>query len=159
MPSTPRTLDEVRACARPIIERVVWCTVATVSPAGAPRTRLMHPVWFWDGATPTALVSARPTPLKLRHLAANPEVSCSYWDPVHDTVTVDATARWIAEGERRETWDRIAAVPGPIGFDPAIIWPDGPDSPDCAFLQFDAHRIVATPAGQQGLRWSQQALS
>ena len=44
-------------------------------------------------------------------------------------------------------------MPGPVGFDPAIIWPGGPESADCGFLRLTARRIVVTPAGQPGVRW------
>ncbi|MEZ5233195.1 MAG: hypothetical protein R2749_10875 [Acidimicrobiales bacterium] len=30
--------------------RIVWCTVATVDPTGRPRTRVLHPLWQWDGS-------------------------------------------------------------------------------------------------------------
>jgi hypothetical protein len=153
MPTTPAPLDEIVALARPIVERVVWCTVATNSPGAEPRTRLMHPVWWWDGAAPVALVSARRTPVKVRDLAANPSVSCFYWDPAHDTVAIDATAAWLDRDARRRAWDAVKAIEPPVGFDPAIIWPAGPDDDGCAFLRFTAHRIVATAAGRPGLRW------
>lgn len=154
MPSSVTTsLGDVTRRARPIVERIVWCTVATTG-SGEPRCRLMHPVWFWEDERPSALVSVRPTPIKRAHLAASPLVSCLYWDPVHDTVAVDAVAEWIPPSERASTWDAIARVPAPVGFDPAIIWPDGPEAADCAFLRFTAHRIVATTAGTPGLRWS-----
>lgn len=154
MPSEPDTYPVVRDLARPIVEAIVWCTVATVGADGAPRTRLMHPVWSWDGDRPTALVSARPTPLKRRHLEAHPEVSCFYWDPAHHTVAIDAVATWVPDDERSAAWASIAAVDPPVGFDPALIWPEGPDADDCAFLRFVAHRVVATPAGAVGRRWS-----
>jgi len=154
MATTLLPLPEVLETAAPIVERVVWCTIATAGPDGQPRTRLMHPVWSWlDDDVPTALVSARPTPVKVAHLAANPRVSCFYWDPAHDTLAIDATAEWVPADRRADAWDRIAAVPPPVGFDPAIIWPDGPTSDDCGFLALRAHRIVATPAGKPGLRW------
>ncbi len=155
MATTPSLLPEVLAVAAPVVERIVWCTVATAGPDGQPRARLMHPVWSWsDDDVPTALVSARPTPVKVAHLRANPQVSCFYWDPVHDTVAIDATAEWVPAEARAEAWEHIAAVPPPVGFDPAIIWPDGPSSEDCGFLTLRAHRIVATPAGGPGVRWS-----
>ncbi len=157
MPTRPVTYPEVRDLTRPVVEAIVWCTVATVGPDGAPRTRLMHPVWWWDGDRPTALVSARPTPLKRRHLVAQPLVSCFYWDPAHHTVAIDARASWVPDDERAAAWEAIAAVDPPVGFDPALIWPDGPDTDDCAFLRFDAHRVVATPAGGPGLRWTAPA--
>jgi hypothetical protein len=149
------SLTAVSDMARPIVERVVWATVATVGPDGRARTRLMHPVWFWDGERPEALVSARPTPLKVAHLAAQPDVSCHYWDPAHDTVTIEATAEWVEPERRGDAWARVAAVPEPVGFDPAIIWPDGPDSDDCAFLRFTAYRIIARPAARSGVRWDE----
>src|SRR5688500_7533202 len=150
-------LDTAIASARPIVERVVWCTVTTVGPDGAPRSRLMHPVWSWDGPAPEALVTARPTPLKLRHLAAQPHLTCFYWDPAHDTVAVDACARWLRPDERAEAWEAIKAVPPPVGFDPAFVWPDGPASSDCAMLRFTAERMIATRAGQPGQRWQRPA--
>ena len=30
--------------------RIVWCVAATVDASGAPRTRVLHPVWEWDEA-------------------------------------------------------------------------------------------------------------
>jgi hypothetical protein len=154
MPSTAAALAEAVAIARPIVERVVWCAVATTSPGGEPRSRLMHPVWWWDGPVPTAYVTARTTPVKVRHLAANPRLSCHYWDPAHDTVAIDATAEWLDLDGRRAAWAAIAAVAPPYGFDPGIVWPDGPTAADCGILRLTAHRVVATPAGRPGLRWS-----
>jgi hypothetical protein len=147
-------LEAAVSVAREVVERIVWCTVTTAGADGRPRSRLMHPVWWWDGPAPVALVTSRPTPLKVRHLAASPFVSCFYWDPSHDTVAIDGTAMWVPLEERPTAWASIAAEPPPVGFDPAMIWPDGPDSPDCAFLRLTAHRIVATPAGRAGFRWS-----
>jgi len=38
------------------------------------------------------------TPLKSRHLAANPHMACSFWSPSQDTVFVDCVTAW---GEER----------------------------------------------------------
>lgn len=153
MPTSPATLEDVTDMARPIVERIIWCTVTTVGPNLHPRSRLMHPVWWWDGDAPTALVTARPTALKIRHLAANPVVSCFYWDPAHDTVAIDAAAEWLDAAARPLAWDQITRVDAPVGFDPAIIWPGGPESSDCAIIRLTARRIVATPAGRPGHLW------
>lgn len=150
-------LSTVGPVARSIIERVVWATVATVGPDGRPRTRLLHPVWFWEDDPPTALVAARPTRLKLDHLAAQPVVSCHYWDPQHDTVAIEAEAAWVPREDRASAWAAIAAQPEPVGFDPAIIWPDGSAAEDCAFIRLTAHRITARPVGTPGLRWDDLA--
>jgi hypothetical protein len=147
---------EAIALARPIVERVVWCGVSTVGADGAPRTRLMHPVWRWDGGRPTALVSARPTPLKVAHLRHRPFVSCLYWDPAHDTVAIDATASWVPPDELAAAWAEVATIPAPVGFDPGAIWPGGPTSPDCAFLRLRAHRIVVAPVGRPRAMWNQE---
>lgn len=155
MPSSPAPLEDVIAAAQPIVERIVWATVTTVGADGEPRSRLMHPVWSWDDTGPTALVTSRRTPLKLAHLAVNPVVSCFYWDPHHDTVAIDARASWVAPGQVPAAWEQIAATPAPVGFDPAMIWPSGPDDPDCAILHLSAHRVLATPAGRPGLLWRQ----
>jgi hypothetical protein len=152
--TSPRALRTVVEAAQPIVERIVWCTVATVGPDREPRCRLMHPIWFWTGTRPEALVSARPTPLKRAHIAGRAPVSCFYWDPAHATVAIDAVAEWVPHDERAHAWATIRNVPEPVGFDPAIVWPEGPETPDCAFLRLTAHRILVTPAGQSGLRWS-----
>lgn len=75
-------------------------------------------------------------------------------DPQHDVVAIDAIAEWIDAGSRADAWEQIKAVEPPVGFDPAMIWPDGPESADCGFLRFEAHRVIATRAAQAGLIWS-----
>lgn len=154
MRSQRATLAELVEPTKEIVEAIVWCTVATVDPSGSPRTRLMHPVWTWDADVPVALVTARTTPIKLRHLAEHADVSCFYWDPSHHTVAIDAVASWLPSDERARAWDAIAATPPPVGFDPAMIWPDGPDSEDCGILRFEAFRIVSSPVGERPLLWT-----
>jgi hypothetical protein len=138
-----------------VAHRIVWCSVATVDRRGRPRSRVMHPVWFLDGGL-HALVSARPTPLKRAHIAHSPFVSCSYWDPAHDVAVADCHAEWVVD--RRAAWERVASLAPPVGFDPSTIWPDGPDSPDCAFLLLQPWRLSVRSAaqlmaGEQGLTW------
>ncbi|MCB0954222.1 MAG: pyridoxamine 5'-phosphate oxidase family protein [Microthrixaceae bacterium] len=154
MPSRRADLTETVAVARPIVERIVWATVATAGADGEPRTRIMHPVWFWEGEVPTALISARRTPVKVSHLEQNPSISCYYWDPAHDTVAVEGRTSWVPPERVADAWERVAAPEPPVGFDPAMIWPDGPTDPGCGFLEVVAHRILATPAAREGLLWS-----
>jgi hypothetical protein len=83
-------------------------------------------------------------------------VSCSYWDPQHDVAVAECLAEWVTD--RHEAWERIASVPAPVGFDPATIWPDGPDSPDCAFLRLEPWRLSVNTAarmiaGERPLTW------
>jgi len=158
MASRQTDLETVTSLARPIVERVVWCTVATAGADGVPRTRLMHPVWWWDDEVPHGLVTARPTPTKVAHFGVNPVASCFYWDPAHDTVAIDVEAHWLPAEERPAAWASISAVAPPVGFDPAMIWPDGPLSEDCGFLRFRATRIVVGPVGGESLRWRSPSL-
>jgi hypothetical protein len=45
------------------------------------------------------------TPLKSRHLAANPHVSCSWWSPSQDTVFADCVAAWVEDDdEKARVW-------------------------------------------------------
>src|SRR5262245_48465030 len=60
--------------------RIVWCTVATVGPDKRPRSRILHPIWELDDELVGWIVT-RATPIKVRHLAYSPYVSCSYWEP------------------------------------------------------------------------------
>ena len=143
-----------------VAHRIVWCTVATVDRRGRPRSRVMHPVWQLtpDGGL-HALVSARPTPLKRAHIAHSLFVSCSYWDPQHDVAVAECHAQWVTD--RRAAWERVASVPPPVGFDPAMIWPDGPESPDCAFLRLTPWRLSVNSAarmaaGEPPLTWPER---
>lgn len=150
--SDPLDLAAAAALARPIVERIVWCSVATAGPEG-PRSRVMHPVWSWDGP-PTALVASRPTSLKRRHLAHKAMVSCTYWDPSHDTVTIDARAEWVPDGGLAHAWEAVRSAPAPVGFDPAMIWPEGPGAAGVAFVRLAAVRLVVAPGGVVAGRWA-----
>ena len=44
--------------------RIVWSSVATVDSKGRPRSRILHPIWQWDGAQLLGWVATRPTGLK-----------------------------------------------------------------------------------------------
>src|SRR5512143_3707747 len=84
------------------VQRIVWCTVATVDAKGRPRSRILHP--FWEGATGW-IATGRHT-LKEKHLQHNPYVSLSYWDPQHEQVYAECKAEWEdAPAERRRIWD------------------------------------------------------
>ena len=133
-------LDEVAALARPVVAGVIWATLATVGPDGRPRTRNVHPVLRWDDP-PTGWITSRPTALRRRHLAACPFVSLGYWSPAHDVVAVDCHAEWVDRNGLEVAWESIRAEPGPAGFDPATIWPDGPSSPTFAVIRLRAHRV------------------
>ena len=132
-----------------VAHRIVWCTLATVDRHGRPRSRVVHPVWHHDGEELHGWVTSRRTPLKLAHLAHSPFVSCSYWDPAHDTAVAECHAEWIEDlHETREAWERCRALPAPAGFDPATIWPDGPASADAGLLHLRPWRLRVGLAAQ-----------
>jgi hypothetical protein len=128
--------------------RIVWCTVATVDRRGRPRTRILHPLWEWDGERLVGWIATSPTPIKRSDLAAGPDVSCSYWEAGHDTCSADCSAEWILDDAgREEVWERFVHAPAPVGYDPAIIppWAGGPTSPAFAGLRLDPWRLRVFP--------------
>jgi hypothetical protein len=145
------------ASARAVIESVVWCTMATVGPDGAPRTRIVHPIWDWERGI--GWVTSRGTALRRRHLAHHPGASCAYWSPAHDLANLDCRATWAPAEERQDIWDRCAAEPAPMGFDPTTMFPDGPTAEGFAPIQLTPYRIrvhllADATTGQPATMWS-----
>ncbi len=141
------SLDRVAPTFVEMAHRIVWATVATVDASGRPRTRVLHPIWEWDGERLTGWIATSPLSPKARDLAHLAEVSCTYWDPSHDTTTVDATTTWLTDAaDRRAGWDRFANGPAPVGYDPSIIpgW-TSPDVEGFGILRLDPFRIRLMP--------------
>lgn len=127
--------------------RIVWCTVATVDATGAPHTRVLHPIWEWDGERLTGWIATSPQSPKAAHLAAQPRVSLTYWDATHDTCTAECSTDWETTPEaRRAGWDRFKHGPAPVGYDPAIIprWTD-PDCEAFGMLRLSPARLRVMP--------------
>jgi hypothetical protein len=142
--------------------RIVWASVATVDGQGRPRSRILHPIWEWNGVALTGWIATGPTPVKRAHLARQPNVSISYWTPSHDTCVAECSTEWIVDDEGRgAVWDRFLHGPAPVGYDPAIVppWKDGPLSPAFAALRLVPWRLRVFPGsvllGQGGevLTW------
>ena len=130
------------------VSKTVWCTLATVDPRGRARTRIVHPVW--DG--PSGWVGSRAGTPKLGHLAAHADVSLLSWvPPDHEQVTIDARATVETAPEaRRAAWNALQAPTPPYGFDPAPIWPGGPEGDDFVAIRLVAHRIELFGAHADG---------
>jgi hypothetical protein len=127
--------------------RIVWCTAATVDEKGRPRSRVLHPIWQWDGDQLTGWIATGPTQLKRAHLAANPYLSCNYWSDNQNTCVAECNATWaFDDATRKMAWDMFANAPAPVGYDPAIIpgW-DGPTSDAFAVLKLDPWRLRVMP--------------
>jgi hypothetical protein len=127
--------------------RIVWCSAASVDTDGRPRSRILHPLWSWDGTTLTGVVATDPTSTKRAHLDATPFLSCNYWLPDHDTCVAECRTEWLLDDESRATtWQRFVDAPAPVGYDPSIIpgW-DAPDSPAFGVLRLVPWRVRVMP--------------
>jgi general stress protein 26 len=126
------------------VRRIAWCTVATVDLKGRPRTRILHPIW--EGAT--GWIATGRHSHKEKHLARNPYVSLSYWDPQHQQIYVDASAAWEDDAaEKRRIWDLYKSTPPPLGYDPQIIWQKGVEDPEFGVLKLTPWRIELSALG------------
>lgn len=128
---------------------IVWATVATVDADAKPRTRILHPIWEWDGTDLLGWVATVPSPTKRAHLASNPNISVCYWTTTHDTCSAECLVEWYSDDETRAAvWQKFAAAPEPVGYDPYIIpaWADGPTSEEFAALRLTPYRLRVMPA-------------
>jgi len=122
-------LDVVAPAFIEMAHRIVWASVTTIDRADRPRSRILHPIWEFDGTALTGWIATDPTGLKRAHLDRNPYVSCSYWAPNHDHCIAECETSFDDSAEaRRAVWDRFANGPEPVGYDPRII--PGWDSPE-----------------------------
>ena len=134
--------DELAEIAPAFVEmahRIVWATVATTDTAGNPSTRVLHPVWEWDGTTLTGWIATSPLSPKAKHLESVPRVSVTYWHPNHDTCTASCAAQWETSDEERQAgWTRFVEAPAPVGYDPSIVpfWPS-PSVPAFGILRLE----------------------
>lgn len=149
---------------RDMAHRIVWCTAATVDRQGRPRSRVLHPLWEWEGDRLVGWIATSPTPVKRADLATSAHLSCNYWGPSHDTCLADCRAGWHFDDDTRvRIWDAFKAAPAPVGYDPAIIpgWSGGPVSDTFAALRLEPYRLRVFPGtallGQGGevLHWSE----
>lgn len=161
MPSRPPA--DIAESFVDMAHKIVWASAATVDPEHRPRTRILHPVWDWDGETLSGVVATGPTPAKTADIAHSPRVSFSYWAPNQDTCRADCDVEWATDDETcRETWDRLVSTPEPVGYDPSIIpaWSEGPTSPAFTVWKLTPYLLRVMPGttltGGEGqvLRWS-----
>jgi hypothetical protein len=144
---TTHSLAETAPAFVAVAHRIVWATVATVDPSGQPRTRVLHPIWEWDGDSLTGWIATGPTSPKARDLAHDSRISLTYWDASHDVATADCDTAWTLDPEsKRAGWQRFVDGPEPVGYDPSIIpgW-DGPESEAFGILRLEPHRLRVFP--------------
>ncbi|MEZ4769858.1 MAG: pyridoxamine 5'-phosphate oxidase family protein [Caldilineales bacterium] len=155
------TLEQTAPAFVEMAHRIVWCSAATVDGQGRPRSRVLHPIWQWDGERLAGWIGTRPTPIKQAHLAANPYMSLNYWSPTHDTCVAECQAALeFDHATRTMVWDLFVNGPVPVGYDPAIVpgW-DNPLSDAFAVIRLHPWRLRVFPGsvllGQGGavLTW------
>ena len=121
--------------------RIVWCSVATVGPDHRPRTRILHPLWELENEL-TGWIVTRETPVKVRHLAFSPYLSCSYWEPSHETAVADCRADWVTDtATRQRVWELYRAAPPPLGYDFWNVFPAGPAGESPSLLRLSPYRL------------------
>jgi hypothetical protein len=156
-----QTLEKTAPAFVKMAHEIVWCSVATVDTKGRPRSRVLHPMWEWDGKQLTGWIMTGPTPTKRAHLAKTPFVSCNYWAPTQDTCIAECHAAWASDdATRTRIWNFFKNGPAPVGYDPTIIpgW-TSPTAPSFAVLRLDPWRLRVFPGtvlmGQGGdvLTW------
>ena len=155
------SLDETATAFVEMAHQIVWCTVASVDSKGRLRSRVLHPIWEFDGQRLTGWIATSPTLTKRAHLKASPYLSCNYWTTNHDTCVAECGAEWLLDDESRQSvWDRFANGPEPVGYDPSMIpaW-DNARSATFAGLKLDPWRLrvmkgtVMTQGTGEALSW------
>ncbi len=147
-----------------LAHKIVWCSVASVDSRNRPRSRILHPLWEWDGAALVGWVCTAPTELKRRHLEHSAFVSCAYWSDEHDAANAECRVEWRFDDATREAvYEKFQNAPPPLGFDPAIVpgW-ERPTSENFAVWRLEPWYLRVTPAdfmltaGEDGdiLTWS-----
>ena len=136
--------------AMEIAHSTVWCAMTTVDAKGRPRSRVVHPVWTFDGATLTGWLTTRRTPVKTAHLARTPFVSLAYIGAGTDFAYFDCRAEWVSDAEKVACWQAFLDAPEPARYDPATIWPEGPEAGTFEGLRFTPYRVQAARSEQIG---------
>ncbi|MBF6542324.1 pyridoxamine 5'-phosphate oxidase family protein [Nocardia brasiliensis] len=136
------TFEAIEADFVRFTQEIVWCTVTSVDGKGRPRSRILHPLWEVRDGRPIGWVATGKTPVKARHLAANPVVAFSYWSPAQHVVQGEAVATWVDDvAQKRRVWDLFQTTPPPVGYDLSMFAPAGPESPQFTLLRLDPDRI------------------
>lgn len=143
-------MNELAQVASAFVEMahtIVWASVATVDNLGRPRSRILHPIWQWDGASLVGWIGTSPTTTKRSHLQASPNMSVNYWSPSQDTCLAECHAAWAFDDETRTyVWNLFLNTPPPLGYNPAIIpaW-TSPTADAFAAIRLDPWRLRVFP--------------
>ncbi len=106
-------LEQIAPAFIEMAHSIVWASVATVDENSRPRTRILHPIWEWDGTDLLGWIATVPSPVKKAHLAVHPEMAVSYWTTTHDTCSAECLVEWYHDDDTRAAvWDKFATGPG-----------------------------------------------
>ncbi len=147
MSSSANDLSAVAPAFVDMAHRIVWCSVATVDAENRPRSRVLHPIWEWDGTDLVGWIATMPTPLKQAHLEHSPYASLSYWSESQDTCQAECRVEWAFDDETcARVWDLFANGPEPVGYDPTLIpaW-TSPDVEEFAVMRLEPWRLRVFP--------------
>tara|TARA_R110002072_G_scaffold7773_4_gene41505 strand:+ start:2842 stop:3324 length:483 start_codon:yes stop_codon:yes gene_type:complete len=143
-------MDSLQQAAEAFVamaHRIVWCNAASVDVEGRPRSRVLHPIWDWDGKQLTGWIATSPTATKRQHFQAHPYLSLNYWHPDQDTCVAECRAQWAFDVEtKRAIWEKFKAAPEPVGYDPAIVpaWA-APEADNFAVIKLEPWRLRVFP--------------
>ena len=155
------TLEDTAQAFVEMAHRIVWCSAATVDSHGRPRSRILHPIWQWDGQDLVGWIATSPTAIKRAHIKASPYISLNYWSPSQDTCVAECHVSWVFDDETRSRiWNLFLNAPEPLGYDPSIIpaW-QSPTSQAFAVLHLNPWRLRVFPGsvfrrqGGEVLNW------
>jgi pyridoxine/pyridoxamine 5'-phosphate oxidase len=141
------TLDDTASAFVEMAHRIVWCSAATVDAHGRPRSRILHPIWQWDGQDLVGWIATSPTAIKHAHIKASPYISLNYWTTSQDTCVAECRVSWALDDQTRtRIWNLFLKTPEPLGYDPSIIpaW-QSPTAEAFAILRLDPWRLRVFP--------------
>ncbi|HAP76571.1 MAG TPA: hypothetical protein DCR14_10850 [Acidimicrobiaceae bacterium] len=140
-------LDEIKQKAAALSP---WAHIATVRPDGTPDVTPVHPCWEGD----TLWIMVFTGAVKARNVAANPKVAL-HWQV---TEKGDGLELWGTATLHTDLATKERLWNGVFDYDLNLFAPDGPSSPQVAFLAVEPHRAVYLAAyGMAGtFRWARQ---
>lgn len=156
------SIEEVAPAFVKMAHEIVWCSAASVDAQNRPRSRVLHPIWEWDGERLTGWVATGPTPTKRANLAHSPYLSVNYWATNQDTCVAECEAKLHFDDDTRlMVWNKLKEAPPPVGYDPGTIpsWV-GPTDDSFAALELTPWRLRVMPGtvlmrqGGEVLTWS-----
>ena len=139
------TFAEIEPRFRSIADRIAWATAVTVDRQGRPRSRILHPIWEGN----VGFIATGRHSHKEKHLAANPFMSITYWDPQHEQVCAECRTSWEDDpAEKERIWELYKATPPPVGYDLAMIWQGGLEDPSYGLLRLEPWRLSVWSIGE-----------